>query len=112
MTVLIDRRDGYRIITLNRPERLNAFNVALHEALAAAIDEAGKDESCRALLITGAGKGFCSGQDLHDRLMKPGEVVAKAGEALLKHYNPLLKRVSYLPIPVVSALNVFAAVAG
>ena len=112
MTVLIDKRDGYRVITLNRPERLNAFNVALHEALAAAIDEAGKDESCRALLITGAGKGFCSGQDLHDRLMKPGEVVAKAGEALLKHYNPLLKRLRDLPIPVVAAVNGVAAGAG
>lgn len=112
MTVLIDRRDGYRVITLNRPERLNAFNVALHEALAAAIDEAASDEGCHALLITGAGKGFCSGQDLHDRLMTPGAVVAKAGEALLKHYNPLLKRLRDLPIPVVAAVNGVAAGAG
>ena len=112
MTVLIDRHDGYRVITLNRPERLNAFNVALHEALAAAIDDAAGDETCRALLITGAGKGFCSGQDLHDRLMKPGETVAKAGEALLKHYNPLLKRLRDLPIPVVAAINGVAAGAG
>ena len=112
MTVLIDRRDGYHVITLNRPERLNAFNVALHEALAAAIDDAAADESCRALLITGAGKGFCSGQDLHDRVMKPGDVATKAGEALLKHYNPLLKRLRDLPMPVVAAVNGVAAGAG
>lgn len=112
MTVLIDKRDGYRIITLNRPERLNAFNTALHEALAAALDEVAADDSCRALLITGAGRAFCSGQDLHDRVMKPGEVAAKAGEALLKHYNPLLKRLRTLPIPVIAAVNGVAAGAG
>jgi 2-(1,2-epoxy-1,2-dihydrophenyl)acetyl-CoA isomerase len=111
MTVLIDRRDGYRVITLNRPERLNAFNVALHEALAAALDETAADESCRALLITGAGRAFCSGQDLHDRLMKPGETL-KAGESLLKHYNPLVKKLRALPIPVVAAVNGVAAGAG
>src|SRR5690242_9667491 len=112
MTVLIDKRDGYRIITLNRPERLNAFNVALHEALAAAIDEAAADESCRALLVTGAGRAFCSGQDLHDRVVKPGDVATKAGEALLKHYNPLLKKIRELPIPVVAAVIGVAAGAG
>lgn len=111
MTVLIDRRDGYRVITLNRPERLNAFNVALHEALAAAIDEAAADETCRALLITGAGRAFCSGQDLHDRLMEPGKTL-KAGESLLKHYNPLVKKLRALPIPVVAAVNGVAAGAG
>jgi 2-(1,2-epoxy-1,2-dihydrophenyl)acetyl-CoA isomerase len=112
MTVLIDRREGYRVITLNRPERLNAFNTVLHETLADALDEAAADETCRALLITGAGRGFCSGQDLHDRVMKPGDVAAKAGEALLKHYNPLLKRLRALPIPVVAAVNGVAAGAG
>jgi 2-(1,2-epoxy-1,2-dihydrophenyl)acetyl-CoA isomerase len=112
MTVLIDKRGGYRVLTLNRPERLNAFNTALHEALRAAIEEAEQDENCRALLITGAGRAFCSGQDLHDRLMKPGEVVAKAGEALLKHYNPLLRKLRDLPIPVVAAVNGVAAGAG
>jgi 2-(1,2-epoxy-1,2-dihydrophenyl)acetyl-CoA isomerase len=111
MTVLIDRRDGYRVITLNRPERLNAFNVALHEALAAAIVEAAADETCRALLITGAGRAFCSGQDLHDRLMEPGKIL-KAGESLLKHYNPLVKKLRALPIPVVAAVNGVAAGAG
>ena len=112
MTVLTDQRDGYRVITLNRPERLNAFNVPLHEALHTAIDAVAADESCRALLITGAGRAFCSGQDLHDRLMKPGEPVAKAGESLLKYYNPLLRKLRDLPIPVVAAVNGVAAGAG
>lgn len=111
MTVLIDKRDNYRVITLNRPERLNAFNVALHEALAAAVNEVAADEYCRALLITGAGRAFCSGQDLHDRLMKPGET-AKAGDSLLKHYNPLVRKLRALPIPVVAAVNGVAAGAG
>jgi 2-(1,2-epoxy-1,2-dihydrophenyl)acetyl-CoA isomerase len=112
MTVLVDKRNGYRVLTLNRPERLNAFNVALHEALRAAIEDAEQDEGCRALLITGAGRAFCSGQDLHDRLMKPGEEPSKAGEALLKHYNPLLRKLRDLPIPVVAAVNGVAAGAG
>jgi 2-(1,2-epoxy-1,2-dihydrophenyl)acetyl-CoA isomerase len=111
MTVLVDKRGGYRIVTLNRPERLNAFNVALHEALLGAIDEAERDQDCRALLITGAGRAFCSGQDLHDRLMKPGET-AKAGESLLKHYNPLIRKLRALPFPVIAAVNGVAAGAG
>ena len=109
--LLVDKREGYRVLTLNRPERLNAFNVPLHEALQAAIDEAGADERCRALLITGAGRGFCSGQDLHDRIMKPGQS-AVAGESLLKHYNPLVRKIRALPFPVVAAVNGVAAGAG
>lgn len=107
----MDKRDGYRVVTLNRPERLNAFNVALHEALHAAIDDAAGDETCRALLVTGAGRAFCSGQDLHDRLMKPGET-AKAGDSLLKHYNPMIRKLRALPFPVVAAVNGVAAGAG
>ena len=109
--LLVDKRDGYRVLTLNRPERLNAFNVPLHEALQAAIGEAGTDESCRALLITGAGRGFCSGQDLHDRVMKPGETMV-GGQSLLKHYNPLVRKIRALPFPVVAAVNGVAAGAG
>ena len=66
--ILVDRRAGYRVITFNRPDRLNAFNEAMHEALHAALAESEADESCRALLITGSGRGFSTGQDLNDRL--------------------------------------------
>ena len=77
--VLSETRTGYRIITLNRPDKLNAFNEAMHQALRKAIEDAEADESCRAVLITGAGRGFCTGQDLSDRLVKPGETIVLGG---------------------------------
>ncbi len=86
--VLIDKRAGYRVITLNRPQRLNAFNDAMHQALAAAVADAERDESCRALLLTGAGRAFSSGQDLNERITASGDVVVP-GESLEKYYNPL-----------------------
>ena len=79
--VLIERRPGYRVLTLNRPQRLNAFTQAMHEALSAALTDAEEDADCRALLLTGAGRGFCSGQDLNDRLSSSGET-AVLGAAL------------------------------
>ena len=77
--ILVEPRDGYRVITLNRPQRLNAFTEDMHRALRAAIEDAEGDRDCRALLITGAGRGFCAGQDLNDRLAKPGENVVLGG---------------------------------
>src|SRR5688572_33060241 len=84
--VLVDKRQSYRVITLNRPQRLNAFTIPMHQALAAAIAEAERDQSCRALLLTGAGRAFSSGQDLNERVLPSGEVVVP-GEALGKYYN-------------------------
>jgi 2-(1,2-epoxy-1,2-dihydrophenyl)acetyl-CoA isomerase len=102
--VLVDRRAGYRVITLNRPQRLNAFTIAMHQALAAALTEAEQDRSCRALLLTGAGRAFSTGQDLNERVTASGEVVVP-GEALEKYYNPLVLRLRALPFPVVAAVN-------
>ncbi|OZA01581.1 MAG: 2-(1,2-epoxy-1,2-dihydrophenyl)acetyl-CoA isomerase, partial [Rhizobiales bacterium 17-65-6] len=65
--LLVDRRDGWTMLTLNRPDRLNSFNEDLHRALAAALDDAAADAGCRAVLLTGAGRGFCAGQDLSAR---------------------------------------------
>jgi 2-(1,2-epoxy-1,2-dihydrophenyl)acetyl-CoA isomerase len=110
-SILIDRRAGYRVITLNRPDKLNAFNEAMHEALRAALAEAEADESCRALMIIGAGRSFCAGQDLNDRLAKPGETVV-LGETLEKYYNPLVLKLRALPFPVIAAVNGVAAGAG
>ena len=109
--ILVEQRSGYRVITLNRPDKLNAFNDAMHEALRAAIADAEADESCRALMITGSGKAFCSGQDLNDRLPKDGQPVV-LGESLEKYFNPLVKKLRTLPFPVVAAVNGVAAGAG
>jgi len=109
--ILVDRRAGYRVITLNRPERLNAFNDALHLALRAALEEAEADETCRALIITGAGHSFCAGQDLNDRLVKPGEKLPPS-TSLEQYYNPLVRKLRSLPFPVIAAVNGVAAGAG
>jgi 2-(1,2-epoxy-1,2-dihydrophenyl)acetyl-CoA isomerase len=111
--VLVTRRDGYRIITLNRPDKLNSFNEELHLALRAALDDAEADKSCRALILTGAGRGFCAGQDLSDRM-----VTIKAGQTpnlqdtLGLYYNPLVRRLTAFPMPVIGAVNGIAAGAG
>jgi 2-(1,2-epoxy-1,2-dihydrophenyl)acetyl-CoA isomerase len=109
--VLTHIEPGYRILTLNRPDKLNAFNEAMHEALRAAIGEAEADENCRALMLTGAGRAFCSGQDLNDRILKPGES-SKTRDSLDRNYNPLVRRLRALPFPTVAAVNGAAAGAG
>ncbi len=109
--ILVEHFTGYRILTLNRPDKLNAFNEAMHHALRSAIDEAEADETCRALMITGAGRGFCAGQDLSDRLLKPGEKPVPR-DSLEKLYNPLVRRLRALPFPVIAAVNGVAAGAG
>src|SRR5438105_2795053 len=109
--ILVEVRSGYRVITLNRPQRLNAFNEPMHRALAAAVAAAEADETCRALMLTGAGRGFCAGQDLADRLVAPGET-AQVGGALEIYYNPLVRKLRELRFPVVAAVNGVAAGAG
>ncbi len=108
--VLVEHRPGYQLITLNRPERLNAFNAAQHAALAAALAAAEADPDCRAVLLTGAGRGFCAGQDLADR--DPASGAPDLGHTLDTLYNPLVARLRALPKPVVCAVNGVAAGAG
>jgi 2-(1,2-epoxy-1,2-dihydrophenyl)acetyl-CoA isomerase len=103
--ILIDHRRAWRMITLNRPDRLNAFNAAMHRALAAALDEAAQDPDCRAVLLTGAGRGFCAGQDLSD-------IAGDLGTPIENFYNPLVRRLRALNKPVVCAVNGTAAGAG
>jgi 2-(1,2-epoxy-1,2-dihydrophenyl)acetyl-CoA isomerase len=110
-TILVDLRPDYRVITLNRPDKLNAVNDAMRQALRRALGDAEADESCRALLLTGAGRGFCTGQDLSDRLAKSGESVVLGG-AQETFYNPLVRKLRSLPFPVVAAVNGVAAGAG
>ncbi len=111
-TILVDKKPGYRIITLNRPDRLNAFNEEMHAALKAAIDHVETDETCRALLLTGAGRGFCAGQDLSDRVQASDGSKPDLGDTLGRLYNPLIRRLHALPVPVVCAVNGVAAGAG
>ncbi|RYX86049.1 MAG: 2-(1,2-epoxy-1,2-dihydrophenyl)acetyl-CoA isomerase, partial [Bradyrhizobiaceae bacterium] len=86
--VVTDIRDGYRVLTLNRPDRLNSFTAAMHKALLAALIAAEADKSCRAIILTGAGRGFCAGQDLSDGVYTPGET-PDLSVTIETWYNPL-----------------------
>jgi 2-(1,2-epoxy-1,2-dihydrophenyl)acetyl-CoA isomerase len=109
--ILMDKREGYRVITLNRPDRLNSFNEAMHAALMAALLDAEADKDCRALILTGSGRGFCAGQDLSDRVFSPGQV-PDLSSTLERLYNPLVRKLRDLRMPVVCAVNGVAAGAG
>lgn len=109
--VLTEVRDGYRVVTLNRPDRLNAFGAGMHGALLAALTEAEADRSCRALILTGAGRGFCAGQDLSDGVATAGEI-PKLEETIEQLYNPIVRKLRDLPLPVIAAVNGVAAGAG
>ena len=109
--ILLDKRAGYYVVTLNRPHRLNAFTEAMHIALKQTLADAENDGNCRALILTGAGRAFCTGQDLNDRLAKPGETIVLGG-TLEAYYNPLVRKLRALPFPVIAAVNGVAAGAG
>ncbi|HET6519398.1 MAG TPA: enoyl-CoA hydratase-related protein, partial [Geminicoccaceae bacterium] len=110
-TVLFEARDGVATLTLNRPDKLNAFNERMHGELRGALDEVERDGAVRAVLLTGAGSGFCAGQDLGDRAVS-GDESPDLGATLEATYNPLIRRIRALPLPVVCAVNGVAAGAG
>ncbi len=95
-------------LTLNRPDRLNSFTVQMHEEVA---DALGRLDDARTLILTGAGRGFCAGQDLGDRAVAPGEAV-DLGDSVEQRYNPLIRRLTSLPLPVIARVNGVAAGAG
>jgi 2-(1,2-epoxy-1,2-dihydrophenyl)acetyl-CoA isomerase len=111
-SILVERDGGVVKLTLNRPEKLNSFNAAMHRNLAAALDRVEADASVRALLLTGAGRGFCAGQDLSDRATAPGAPPPDLSMALDTAYNPLIRRLRALAMPVIVAVNGVAAGAG
>ena len=110
--VLYTAASGVARITLNRPDRLNSFNDAMHAQLREALDNVREDASIRVLLLTGAGRGFCAGQDLADRAVAPGSAAVDLGASIERNYVPLILTLRSLPLPVVCAVNGVAAGAG
>jgi 2-(1,2-epoxy-1,2-dihydrophenyl)acetyl-CoA isomerase len=112
-TVQVAQRGPVRVLTLNRPAALNSFTNAMHAELRAALDDAADDAGVRALLVTGAGRGFCAGQDLNDPAMAPGaDGRMDIGAVIERNYKPLALRLQSMPVPVVAAVNGVAAGAG
>lgn len=110
--ILTHVEHGVMTLTLNRPDRLNSFNEAMHQQLAASLKQAEQDDGIRCLLITGAGRGFCAGQDLNDRNVDPEGPAPDLGYSVETFYNPLVRRLAKLPKPVICAVNGVAAGAG
>jgi 2-(1,2-epoxy-1,2-dihydrophenyl)acetyl-CoA isomerase len=110
-TIIFALSDSIATLTLNRPDRLNSFTVQMHEEVADAMDRV-TNEGARCLLITGAGRGFCAGQDLSDRAVAPDGAGVDLGHSVETYYNPLIRRLAALPMPVIAAVNGVAAGAG
>ncbi|HET7671752.1 MAG TPA: 2-(1,2-epoxy-1,2-dihydrophenyl)acetyl-CoA isomerase PaaG [Burkholderiales bacterium] len=110
--VLVSVEAGVETITLNRPDKLNALNPEMHKLLRDALERAADEPDIRAVLLTGAGRGFCTGQDLSERDVSPGAAPIDLSVSLGSNYNPLVRRMRALPKPIVCAVNGVAAGAG
>ncbi|HQT63544.1 MAG: 2-(1,2-epoxy-1,2-dihydrophenyl)acetyl-CoA isomerase [Acidocella sp. 20-57-95] len=107
--VLIEVKNAVCVVTLNRPDRLNALNADIHAGLREAFDKIENDDAIRAVLLTGAGRGFCAGADLMQSLAGG---TRDLGESIDKDYNPLVRRMRACPKPIICAVNGVAAGAG
>ncbi len=109
--LLLDKSDGIATITLNRPDKLNAFNDELSYALQDTLNNLEKDNNVRVIIITGAGRGFCSGQDLQARLNSKDNQVS-LGESIRRRYNPIILKMRNMEKPIIASVNGVAAGAG
>ena len=111
-TILFESSAGIARLTLNRPERLNSFNTAMHAELREVLALIRGDTSARVLVISGAGRGFCAGQDLGDRVVAPAGAPPDLGPSIEQNYKPLILALRRLPLPIIAAVNGVAAGAG
>jgi 2-(1,2-epoxy-1,2-dihydrophenyl)acetyl-CoA isomerase len=111
-TVRLDVANGVATLTLARPDRLNSFTVQMHREVQAALARVRADSSARCLVLTGAGRGFCAGQDLADRAVDPGQAPVDLGESIERCYKPLVMALRELERPTLAAVNGVAAGAG
>ena len=107
-------QDGIARLVLNRPDKMNSFTTAMHEELRVALDQVQANTSVRVLVLTGAGRGFCAGQDLADPAVSytPGQATADLGNVVERDYKPLILRLQNLRVPTIAAVNGVAAGAG
>ena len=108
--VLVENRNGYVLITLNRPDKLNAFTPIQNNSLMEALDAADENRDCRAIVLTGAGRGFCAGQDLGER--NPADDTPDLGHTIETYFNPLVRKLRAIQLPIICAVNGVAAGAG
>ena len=111
-TIQFEIKHGVAALTLNRPEALNSFNTEMHAEVRDALKTVRQDFAIRCLLLTGNGRGFCAGQDLNDRAVAPGDGMPDLGASIENNYNPLIKTLMGLEMPVICAVNGVAAGAG
>jgi 2-(1,2-epoxy-1,2-dihydrophenyl)acetyl-CoA isomerase len=111
-TILLQMTDGVARLTLNRPDRLNSFNTGMLSEVQDALSAVAADRSVRVLVITGAGRAFCAGQDLGDRVVAPGGAPPDLGASIERGYKPLILALHRLALPVIAAVNGVAAGAG
>jgi len=112
--ILFETNQGIARLTLNRPEKMNSFHAQMHAEIRDALDSIETNLSIRVLVITGAGRGFCAGQDLADAEVRftPGQTPPELGDVVKRHYMPLVMRLNNLRVPTIAAVNGIAAGAG